>query len=599
MNNTRVGQYTGNMNAASLREQCLRCISQSFTEFSDKQLLRVPCSLRHVIIPFDKLSLVDLWRLEKRGILDGMFMDYFWDQTVEKKKLNLSGLDFVHRYDIQPPKCKAVFYHSIGSRDIFFQRLWKDVENLFERKDQVSTIHGLLFSASSGIDVPPSLRLTDTQSRSFVAIEALKLALECGFRPSYLSCSALMELLKTNAEIMKILTSRVIGVNTPCAQMEAEWFENVLSNPIPTLKLSVHNNVLSTISSCVLKCGERKKFDELIIRLDDKAETSEELSSFTSSIVKTHCSHLRLLEITNLHPSHVGFAGEPISHISSASSLSWFLQQPNFSCLRLSGVVSTTVGKSLILTFLSTPCSSLQRLELRNMVAGKADSSVQSLHLPENNNYYPLKSLLLDSICMSHAKELSLSKYLLHNSAVEQYKVSTECSSDCKSSITAWLFQIQNLRVGTLQVYDYGTNCIRINVPSTSCIGTLKFFVVVTSNSDGAIWTSPLFTSILLLPSLTKFIWDLRGACNVREVNNLAGVLKELGKKSPSCLEDLSISIDKVIGGRSQLISALPKTVNFKFFSSIGLGETVLTYKSDDETTIVSGDDHFHALNSV
>ena len=66
--------------AVSLQEQCQRYISLHLLEFSVKQISRVPYKLRRSFI--DKFSLVDLWRLEKRGFMDGMDMENCWDQVV-------------------------------------------------------------------------------------------------------------------------------------------------------------------------------------------------------------------------------------------------------------------------------------------------------------------------------------------------------------------------------------------------------------------------------------------------------------------------------------------------------------------------------------
>ena len=121
----------------SLKEQCRQWILSRFFEFSDLEISSVPCGLRRKILPLDRLSLVDLWRLEKRRLTEGMDVNYLWNQVVAVKGVSLYGLDFVHFYDIQPPKCKANFNHSIGGKDICFQRLWKDLENFSQRSSLV------------------------------------------------------------------------------------------------------------------------------------------------------------------------------------------------------------------------------------------------------------------------------------------------------------------------------------------------------------------------------------------------------------------------------------------------------------------------------
>ena len=87
--------------------------------------------------------------------------------------------------------------------------------------------------------------------------------------------------------ILKQLLSNVVAVNTPCEEMEEAWFEALLSNGIPTLKLCVRYDLFKYVQSCVRKCAERKKLDELIIRLRDKVipifDISRLISRFRSS----------------------------------------------------------------------------------------------------------------------------------------------------------------------------------------------------------------------------------------------------------------------------------------------------------------------------
>eukprot|EP00731_Ephydatia_muelleri_P008027 Em0004g365a len=157
-------------------------------------------------------SIQDLWTLEKRRLTEGMDVNYLWNQVVAVKSVSLYGLDFVHFYDIQPPKCKANFNHSIGGKDICFQRLWKDLENFSQRRDMLQPIHVWLFSTPSGgmKDVPPEFMLTDTQPRLYIVQMALKLVVDFGYLPSFLSYGPLIDVLqsKENVEIMKHLTSQ-------------------------------------------------------------------------------------------------------------------------------------------------------------------------------------------------------------------------------------------------------------------------------------------------------------------------------------------------------------------------------------------------------
>ena len=119
----------------------------------------------------------------------------------------------------------------------------------------------------------------------------MKAVVDCGFRPSYLSYGPLMDVLECgeNSAIMEHLTSDVIGVNTPWDKMDSIWFKSVLSNSMPTLKLSVHCDALPANIS-VQQCGN-KKIDELIIGFNDTRHESHILSKFTRSVLLSHCSH--------------------------------------------------------------------------------------------------------------------------------------------------------------------------------------------------------------------------------------------------------------------------------------------------------------------
>ncbi|KAL5496478.1 hypothetical protein EMCRGX_G012774 [Ephydatia muelleri] len=530
-------------NVVSLQEQCLRCITSQLLDFTIEEVSSVPYKWRHEFVLFHKRSLVDLWRIEKLGILKDEDLEIYWDQAVIDRGLSFSGLDFVHRCDLQPPKCKAIFRRSIGGRDVFFQRLWKDLE----AGTAAHIIRESLFSPSSDSLRKSQQQLLYGRLQSSFVVEALKLAVDCGFRPSYLSYSRLMKLFKSaeGAETMKLLTSRVIGVNTTCEGIGEEWFENVLANPLPTLKLSVHYDTLCNIRDCVLKCGTRKKLDELIVRIDEDNAIIEDICSFTNEVILSHFSHLRLLEISSLYQSHWAEAGGTVTLIVCASPLVWFLQQPNFHCLRLSGVISTTLGRSLIFTFLSTRCTSQQRLELRNMVLETADSSVQSL--PERNDYYIWKYLLIDSICTVRGKEWNGNGYTLNMDEVKQLGSAAQFTGK-EGSMTSWLFKLPNLKIGTLQLYDYDTNCTNITVPSTVCIETLKVFIVFKSDQVCYTWTSPLFTSVMQLPLLCKCTWDIRTFGVPQNGNQYLRYLSDvlLAKKySRLRTLELSISIDR------------------------------------------------------
>ena len=143
------------------------------------------------------LSLAEIWRLEKHELFEGLDIESFWNQEIMHRDISLSGLDFVHRYDNSVLKWEALFSLSIGGREIFFQRLWKDLEHAEKNKtrNHLDIVEKLLLGAPSDLTGISNGFVAETATR-----EVLKLVVDCGFRPSYLSYGPLMDVLECGAE---------------------------------------------------------------------------------------------------------------------------------------------------------------------------------------------------------------------------------------------------------------------------------------------------------------------------------------------------------------------------------------------------------------
>ena len=452
---------------ASLEDLCLRCIVAHLPQFSAEQISRVPYKLRYSVL--QSLPLVDLWRLEDL-IEERMGVDTarLWEQFTRHNNVSLTGLDFVHGYCRNPPKGKAVFSDSPGNREICFQRLWNDLEAL-----RLESIQSLLFvphhdpfgrKLSELVPVELKVEAMVEETLTHCAVEAFMveaIQVVSRARPQYLRhmqylkpAPSLDSLAKLKTEtILKQLLSNVVAVNTTCEEMEEAWFEALLSNGIPTLKLCVRYDLFKYVQSCVRKCAERKKLDELIIRLRDKVIP---IFDIIADITLSQFRHLRLLDINSLH--HPCLARQKTMLTQFSSTLQSFMQQPQFSCLRLSGVISTEVGKSLILTFLSTPCTSVQRLEISTMYDDREWVNEMGQRLPTDNDYYTHKCLFIDSIRMVHAKFLNTNKYLVNADAVNRYYFpkSENRFAEC-GTLTSWLFGLPDLKIGSLEIHDYTT----------------------------------------------------------------------------------------------------------------------------------------------
>ena len=556
------------MQVVSLQDQCIRCVTAHLVEFSAEHMSKVPYRLRYGLLR--SLSLADVWKLE--NVLAeqvGVDVTRVWEQFMRDHRVSSTGLDFVHGYHEEPPQGKATFTKSLSDREICFQRLWNDLQVLKQKRDPTSvpSIQRLLFSLSyDPLDrdfselVPEELKLDsiagEVLARSVVRlfiVAAIQVASRA--RPMFLRHCSIMDYLKPKRRlleqrktqaIVKQLLSNVTAINTPSEEIGEEWFDLLLSNGKPTLKLCVRYDLFQYVVIVVRKCAEKKKIDELIIRLRDDVLPVLELSSFTIEMT-SHFPHLQLLEINSLHKPQVSI----LSAIPAkfAPSLQRFMENPHFSCLRLSGVVTTAVARSLVLTFLSTPCASKQRLHLANMCTDRNALDSKDQSLPERNDYYSHKHLSLDSVRMTHAKEFNMHIYQENSDVIEQYYFpNTENHHSKNGTLTSWLLRLRNLKIGSLEIYDYHSNYFHGTVvPSTARIDVLKMFMVITSE-EKCIWTDPLFDTIIVHPTLQKCLLDLRilklsSSRNNYYLKALSDVL--LQRASSGNLSILSITVNK------------------------------------------------------
>ncbi|KAL5516597.1 hypothetical protein EMCRGX_G001980 [Ephydatia muelleri] len=184
-------------------------------------------------------------------------------------------------------------------------------------------------------------------------------------------------------------------------------------------------------------------------------------------------------------------------------------KMPTFQCLRLYGVVTSTAAKNLISTFLSTPCSSPQSLELDRMhldTGSTFHENEQTLLM--KNTFYRFKTLVIDSIDIEDAKSLGMHKYL----RIKSSRLQNSCSGKIDSSfasISDWLLTRPNLKIGFLELRDYAYVTNDICIPSTATIENMKLFITVVRDAQGQ-WKSQLFFTTLTNPSLQELTWHCR-----------------------------------------------------------------------------------------
>ena len=477
-------------------------------------------------------------------------MERVWKHVCHSR-FDPSGLDFVHRDDPHPPKRGKVFSRSIGYREVCFQRLWSDLDKSKHDTGHIYNVLRLLFSAPVGPlkkdfferaltvlkSFPRSKRTSDYSMQycnrlqpgqiELCIKDVLALMVSNGWLPSHFTCSPVSEYLTdTLGTNRDRLLSRVEFVSATSEQMREEWFEILLSNPVATLNLSVQYDQLSKIDSSVEKCVSRKKMEELIIHLNDANLPVGILCGFTDKLLQSR--NLRLLEITSLHPPL--FSDGASNTNALVYPIVNFLRQPNFLCLRLYNVVDTSTAKSLILTFLSTPCLSEQSLEMGGLIPGDdmvCCSSSKEQTLPSANEHYHFKNLVLDSVKMVDNETLEMNAGL----KIEDVFV---CDGG-QGSLSTWLFGLKNLMVGRLLLKDYSTNVDHISVPRTVLVGKLTIFVVLPYDCPHtSVWTNSFFTSVVGHPLFLKCTWHLRlkaspshpfQCCEV--IDNLSPILLE------------------------------------------------------------------------
>ena len=85
-----------------------------------------------------------------------------------------------------------------------FQRLWNDLENLDELEDSVAAIQNFLFSIPSAPKREGQQQVLKPAraNRSFATIKQI---VDCGFRPSYLTHSPIMEYFKSDGNAAAIM----------------------------------------------------------------------------------------------------------------------------------------------------------------------------------------------------------------------------------------------------------------------------------------------------------------------------------------------------------------------------------------------------------
>lgn len=537
-------------------------VSAHLDELDPRQMAELPYGMRYVLM--ETLPVVDIWKLEKQGVTQGLDMDRVWSEVCTSHgDFYSSGLDFVHLHgDPHPPKRGPIFHRSIDCKEMLFQRLWADLEKSRNNLGYLHHVLKLLFWAPAGplrnnyferasnalnslssLDGPSRPRTTQCVEQlkpKEIIKNVLSLMMNSGWRPSHLVYSPLVECMKENKGDIEQLLSRVQFVSATAGQTKDECFETLLSNPIATLGLSVQYDRFAAVKPCVQECMKRKKLEELIVHLNDVRLADGQLAGLTDELFLSR--HLRLLEITSLH--HLDAGDDETATVAFRSSLIAFLQRPAFLCLRLYNVTTVSTAKSLIVTFLSTPCLNEQTLELGGLTPDAEQERCFKLPDTKESPHPFNKSLVVDNVAMINEETLEMNTDL---------RIEDVFLCDSRGSLASWLFSLHNMKVAKLLLKDYSVNIDHIAVPETVRVGKLTIFTVLPLNHNHrSLWTNTFFTSALSNPLLRECAWHVRLSPSpshpfqCREVvDDLCPVLLEHVPRG--CTKKLSITINENI----------------------------------------------------
>ena len=493
---------------------------------SISELLRLPLIQRYQLL--DYLSALDVLRLTESEFTEGLDEEKIWEGRCEG-----TGIDFTHFRDQDPPKHKVMFSTSIAPKDVYFLSLWTGIDRVIKSagsRGVMDDLMTLLFSDKMKRDyskrIPNALgiklkALTSAESEALpndsvtmsnrdCMRDVLILVLESGYRPSYISYNALMTHLEMRGDhdLLEKVLSKVTAVATPGQEMTKMWFEILLENAMPTLKLGVKDDCLSHICSCMQRAAERKGIEQLVLYIMDEEIHYRRLAGFLRKMSVSH--QITLLELVAPNSKINRLSNVWHQHLKYLISyLLDFIQMPTFQCLRLYGVVTSTAAKNLISTFLSTPCSSPQSLELDRMHLDTGSTFHENeQNLLMKNTFYRFKTLVIDSIDIEDAESLGMHKYL----RIKSSRLQNSCSGKIDSSfasISDWLLTQPNLKIGFLELRDYAYVTNDICIPSTATIENMKLFITVVRDAQGQ-WKSQLFFTALTNPSLQELTWHCR-----------------------------------------------------------------------------------------
>ena len=345
---------------------------------------------------------------------------------------------------------------------------------------------------------------------------------------------------KEQNRTLENLLSRVTAVCTNGDAMTMKWFEILLKNSKRTLKLGVKGDSLSHVYHIVQNVMKRKQIEELVLYINDVEISFQQLNDLLMALLH---NPIILLQIKAYKVSLCNYRSQ-IEHFKTfTASLHLLIKLPTLQCLKFCGVLTTTAAKSLILTYLSTPCSSPQTLEIDGMYedsdgVGATVSSMEQQIVQSTGEFYHLKSLIVDSIDLDDAKALRMHKYLSSNES----KV-----IQCYGSISSWILCETGLKIGSLELRDYDYNCAKIIIPSTVCVKRMKMFCVNRTNCSDQ-WKSSLFLTAFTNPSLQELTWHARHTIQKRlsdpkayYASGLSASL--LGEVPGECLKKVRITI--------------------------------------------------------
>ena len=518
-----------NTDPVPLMDQCFWYVHSHVYQFPEEHILYLPSTVRTKLLLC--LPVSDVWRLERTRLIEGLDMNEVWkilcDDRLGALLVSSPELSLCYTYRAS---CRDVYLAYLwkalcdidnceGSRAEAVERALFHVPYLCLVKHALGSsarthvsekLHGGHFSDS--YDASAYASCIADRGLSYITRIINTMAGMCHVRPCMFQVdnwNLIDSQMRCNHDSFAILLSELeaLAMRFSCenafnilqhlmcdtsysteqrARILPFFMEKIESQNmcgqrctdlIKILFLSKKKNLtLYTEGPLIFSIIDVTRMTELSLILDDFELLDTQLKQLAISIAEI-CSHdvIQTFQVSvNLRRQHaIEWCASP-HYVFMESSLLSLTQQKQLKALLLSGLISDTFSRSLILTFVSASCHCNQVLSIRKSIQVRGPPSENNFRSNFEDEFWKLKHIEL------------------HH---------------CGSELLTWLFSLSDLHLGHLKIQD-GVEKITSFTAAHFHIGT--FILLLTSiNSDlskGQMRTfGQLFSSIFRSPVLQSF----------------------------------------------------------------------------------------------